>query len=114
MSHKVSLKDKIENTAETFVHDVEEFIQEKWHHRLHRKARHHVHRLRQRPDHHKQIIAFSFAFVCTAVVFVLWYFFSLPRIFNEYKVNQAENARLERSANPLDDLKTKFQTGLDQ
>lgn len=104
MSHKVSLKDKIEHGVENFVHDVEDFVQEKWHHRLHRKAHHHVHRLRQKPDRHKEVIAFSFAFVITAVIFSMWYFFSLPKIFADYNSTRAENDRLDRSVNPLNDF----------
>lgn len=108
MSKKVSLKDRIENEAEELFHTVEDFVQDKWHHRLHRKAHHHVHRLRQKPDRHKEIIAFSFAFVITLVIFVMWYFFSLPHIFADYKRTQAENARLQETANPLTDLKDRY------
>lgn len=108
MSKKVSLKDRIEHDAEDLFHTVEDFVVEKWHHRLHRKAKHHVHRLRQRPDRHKEIMAFSFAFTITAVIFVMWYFFSLPSIFADYNRTRAENDRLDRSANPLTDLKTMY------
>ena len=108
MSHKVSLKDKIEHGVENFVHDTEEFIQERWHHKLHHKAKRHIHKLRQRPDRHKEVVAFSFAFLITGIIFSMWYFFSLPKIFAEYNRSRAENERLDRSANPLTDFKQMY------
>ncbi len=108
MSHKASLKDNIGHAVEDFARSTENFIAERWHHRLHRRARHHVHKLRQRPNKHKEIMAFSFAFVITAIIFVLWYSFSLPKIFGEYYRTRAENERLDRSANPLTDFQSMY------
>ncbi len=108
MSQKVSLKEKLESEIQHVAHDVEDFVYEKWHHRLHKKARHHVHKLRARPDHHKKAIAFSVSFVVTIVVFGLWYVFSMPRIFEDYRVTQAQNERLGETINPLDDMKQMY------
>lgn len=72
------------------------------HHKLHRHAKHHVHRLRGKSDTHKKVFAFSFAFVVTFFVFVLWYFLSLPKILETYQVRKAENARLNE--NPVDEF----------
>jgi hypothetical protein len=76
---------------------------EKLHHKVHRHARRHVHRLRGESDTHKKIFAFSFAFVVTLVVFMLWYFLSLPKILDTYRVTKAENQRLNDS--PIDKFK---------
>ena len=48
-----------------------------------------------------------FAFTVTFIVFMLWYFLSLPKILDTYRINKAENERLNE--NPLDDLKNVFQ-----
>lgn len=108
MSQKVSLKDKLESEIHDAVHSVEDFVYEKWHHRLHKKARHHVHKLRAKPDHHKKAIAFSLSFVITATVFVLWYIFSVPRIFQDYRTTQMQNARLGEEINPIDQMKDMY------
>lgn len=76
---------------------------EKLHHKLHRHAKHHVHRLRGKSDTHKKVFAFSFAFTVTLIVFMLWYFLSLPKILYIYRVNKAENQRL--NDNPVDKIK---------
>lgn len=107
--NKSSLKETLSRT----IHDVEDSISdvlyEKWHIRLHKKAKHHVHRLRKRPDHHKDIIAFGVAFTVTSVVFVGWYLFSFPRIIDSYKINKKENTALDISRNPFDGIKEKLQ-----
>lgn len=108
MSQKVSLKDKLESEIQDAVHSVEDFVYEKWHHRLHKKARHHVHKLRTKPDHHKKAVAFSLSFVITATVFVLWYIFSVPRIFQDYRTTQMQNARLGEEINPIDEMKDMY------
>ncbi len=108
MSKKVSLREKIEHEAEDLFTDVEDFIQEKWHHKLHRHAQHHVHRLRQKPTHHKQVVAFAISFSVTAFVFVLWYVFSVPRIMQSYQTAQKQNSRLEVSANPIEEIKDMY------
>lgn len=109
MSQKVSLKEKLESEIEDVVHNVEDFVYEKWHHRLHRKTKHHVHKLRARPDHHKKVVAFSVSFVITAVVFGLWYVFSIPRILQDYRVTQMQNERLGQTINPVDDIKQMYE-----
>ncbi len=76
---------------------------EKLHHKLHRHAKQHVHRLRGKSDTHKKVFAFSFAFVVTLIVFMLWYFLSLPKILYVYRVNKAENQRL--NDDPIDKFK---------
>ncbi len=76
---------------------------EKLHQKVHRHAKHHVHRLRGKSDNHKKIFAFTFAFTVTLIVFMLWYFLSLPKILYIYRVNQAENQRL--NYNPIDKFK---------
>ncbi len=80
------------------------------HHKLHRHAKHHVHRLRGKSETHRKVFAFSFAFVVTFMVFMLWYFLSLPKILDTYRLNKSENERLNE--HPLDDLKKVF-TGKD-
>ena len=76
------------------------------HHKIHRHAKHHVHRLRGKSDTHRKAFAFSFAFTVTFIVFVLWYFISLPKILETYNITKSENERLNQS--PLDDLKNAF------
>ena len=99
--HKSSLKESLVKTY----HDVEEGIEaelyERWHIRLHRKAKHHVHRLRKKSDNHKDLVAFGVAFSLTLIVFIGWYFISFPKIMNSYYVNQRENTALDISGNPF-------------
>ena len=76
------------------------------HHKLHRHAKHHVHRLRGKSETHRKVFAFAFAFIVTFMVFMLWYFLSLPKILDTYRINKSENERLNES--PLDDLKGVF------
>ncbi len=64
------------------------------HHKLHRHAKHHVHRLRGKSEAHRKAFAFSFAFTITFVIFTLWYFLSLPKILESYEVTKSENERL--------------------
>lgn len=80
------------------------------HHKLHRHATHHVHRLRGKSDAHKKAFAFSFAFTVTFIVFMLWYFLSLPKILETYNVSKAENERIPDTS--LQELKSAF-TGKD-
>lgn len=76
------------------------------HHKVHRHVKHHVHRLRGKSDTHKKVFAFSFALTITFIVFVLWYFLSLPKILEAYKINQSEINRLDEK--PLEQLKNAF------
>jgi hypothetical protein len=76
---------------------------EKIHQKLHRHAKHHVHRLRGESDTHKKIFAFTFAFTVTLFVFMLWYFLSLPKILDTYRITKSENQRL--NDNPIDKFK---------
>jgi hypothetical protein len=76
------------------------------HHKLHRHAKHHVDRLRGKSDAHRKVFAFSFAFTVTFIVFMLWYFLSLPKILETYQVTKSENERL--NDNPLSELKDAF------
>jgi hypothetical protein len=76
---------------------------EKIHQKLHRHARHHVHRLRGESDTHKKVFAFTFAFTVTLFVFMLWYFLSLPKILDTYRITKSENQRL--NDNPIDKFK---------
>jgi len=78
------------------------------HHKIHRHAKHHVHRLRGESDTHKKVFAFSFAFVVTFIVFVLWYFLSLPKILETYKITKSENERLNQEFLPINELKDAF------
>jgi hypothetical protein len=78
------------------------------HHKLHRHATHHVHRLRGKSETHRKVFAFSFAFTVTLFVFMLWYFLSLPKILETYQVTKSENERLDE--NPLNDLRNAFTT----
>ncbi len=76
------------------------------HHKIHRHARRHVHRLRGKSETHRKVFAFSFAFTVTFIVFVLWYFISLPKILETYKISKSENVRtpdgsLEKLKNAL-------------
>ena len=70
---------------------------EKIHHKIHRHAVHHVHRLRGKSDSHKKAVSFTIAFSVTFIVFVLWYFLSLPKIFEDYQVKLSENKRLDKN-----------------
>ena len=76
------------------------------HHKLHRHAKHHVHRLRGKSETHRKVFAFSFAFTVTFIVFVLWYFISLPKILETYKISRSENARTPDTS--LEKLKKAF------
>lgn len=107
MSKKAPLKNAIE-AVEHVVEDATDFVYEKWHQRFHRKARAHVHKLRQRPDHHKKAIAFTVAFTVTLIVFIFWYFFSIPRIFREYQVIRDQNERLDIEENPFKEFQEKY------
>ncbi|MBC7981564.1 hypothetical protein H7X65_00640 [Candidatus Parcubacteria bacterium] len=80
------------------------------HHKIHRHARHHVHRLRGKSETHRKVFAFSFAFTVTFIVFVLWYFLSLPKILETYRITKSENERINDSS--LQKLKNAF-TGKD-
>ena len=53
---------------------------EKIHHKVHRHLKHHVHRLREKPERHRKAVAFGIAAAVTLIVFMLWYFLSLPKI----------------------------------
>jgi hypothetical protein len=79
---------------------------EKIHHKIHRHAVHHVHRLRGKSDSHKKAVSFTIAFSVTFIVFVLWYFLSLPKIFEDYQVKLSENKRLDK--NPLNKINNIF------
>lgn len=107
--HKSSLKETLVKTVHDAEEKFEDVLYEKWHIRLHRKAKHHVHRLRKKPDHHKDIIAFSVAFLFTLLVFTGWYFISFPRIINSYSVNQRESEALDISGNPFDGATKRLQ-----
>lgn len=76
---------------------------ERLHHKLHRHAKHHVHRLRGESDAYKKVFSFMFAFTVTLFVFMLWYFLSLPKILDTYKITKSENQRL--NDNPVDKFK---------
>lgn len=75
---------------------------EKLHHKIHRHAVHHVHRLRGKTDSHKKAVSFAIAFSVTFIVFVLWYSLSLPRILENYQIKVSENKRLDK--NPLNKI----------
>lgn len=106
---KSSLKQSLAKTIHDVEEKFEEVLYEKWHIRLHRKAKHHVHRLRKKPDHHKDLIAFCVAFSFTALVFTGWYFISFPRIIDSYKLNKRENSALEMSPSVFDGLQPPVQ-----
>ena len=76
------------------------------HHKIHKHVKNHVNSVRQKSDNHKKIYAFSVAFIVTSIVFMLWYFLSLPNILNSYQVNKLENERLD--INPIEDVKDIF------
>lgn len=76
------------------------------HHKIHRHAKHHVHRLRGKSEIHRKIFAFTFASTVTFIVFVLWYMISLPKILETYKISRSENARTPDSS--LEKLKNAF------
>ncbi|MES2623624.1 MAG: hypothetical protein V4576_04445 [Patescibacteria group bacterium] len=103
--NKSSLKDSLVKTY----HDVEEVLEQElydaWHIRWHKHLKRRVHTLSQRPDHHKDAIAFSLAFLFTLLVFIGWYFISFPRIIDSYKINRKENSALNGSRNPIDTIK---------
>lgn len=82
------------------------YRKEALHHKIHRHARAHVHSMRQKSDTHKKIYAFSVAFILTFMVFMLWYFLSLPKILETYYTNKAEVKRL--NDNPLNKFKDIF------
>lgn len=100
---KPSLKDTLHGGHEATHADHAQAELHGRHHAFHHKVKthvlRHVHRLRQKPDHHKRIIAFGTAFSITAVIFVCWYYFSLPRIMSMYETNVEENKRLNRNPN---------------
>lgn len=106
---KSSLKDSLVKTMHDAEEKFEDVLYEKWHIRLHRKAKHHVHRLRKKPDHHKDVMAFTVAFLFTLLVFTGWYFISFPRIMNSYYVNQRENTALDISGNPFEGATERLQ-----
>jgi hypothetical protein len=116
MSKRATLKEQIrqlehelEHEVEEVYHTVDDFIQEKWHHKLHRKAKHHVHRLRQKPEHHKKAVAFGVSFGVTAIVFLFWYFITVPQVMHDYRVDRDQSARLRESTNPVDDFKSMYE-----
>ena len=81
-------------------------MKDQLHHKIHKHLKHHVHRLREKPEHHRKAVAFAIASTVTLFVFVLWYFLTLPKIMESYKVNKSENERL--NDNPVDKLKNVF------
>lgn len=105
---KSSLKESLAKTIHDAEDAFEDVLYEKWHIRLHRRAKHHVHRLRKKPDHHKDLIAFTVAFCVTALVFTGWYFLSFPRIIDSFKLNTRENSALNQSSNPFSDIGQKL------
>jgi len=81
---------------------------EKIHHKVHRHLKHHVHRLREKPERHRKAVAFGIAAAVTLIVFMLWYFLSLPKILEAYRVDRAEVQRTGDDS--LDKLKNAFDT----
>ncbi len=79
---------------------------EKLHHKIHRHAREHVHKMRQKSDTHKKVYAFFVSFIVTLIVFMLWYLLSLPKILETYKINKMEVQRL--NDNPISKFKDIF------
>ena len=79
---------------------------EKIHHKIHRHAHAHVYSMRQKSDFHKKVYAFSVSFTVTLIVFMLWYFLSLPKILEKYNINKSEAERL--GDNPIDKIKNIF------
>ena len=82
------------------------YRKEALHHKIHKHAKAHIHSMRQKSDNHKKIYAFSVAFILTLIVFMLWYFLSLPKILEDYRVNKSETERL--NDNPVNKLKEVF------
>jgi predicted PurR-regulated permease PerM len=103
--HKSSLKDSLIKTYHDVEEDVEQELYDRWHIRLHKRIKHRVHKLRKRPDHHKDAIAFSIAFLVTVLVFMGWYFVSFPNILNSYKTNKKESTVINEISNPIQDFK---------
>lgn len=103
-SNKTPLKDALETTpaTEAIQHVPTEGRHHEIHRRVHARVKHHVHRLRQKPDHHKKAIAFGIAFTFTAIIFTFWYFFTLPNILADYRVTKEQNKRLNRSPNVIE------------
>lgn len=106
MHNKGSLKDTLTGTFVAAEEKIEQVLYEKWHIRLHKKAKHHIYNLRKRPDHHKDIIAFFFAFVGTCIVFIGWYAISFPEILESYEIAKKENTVVGDSSEYLQDLKS--------
>jgi hypothetical protein len=106
--NKSSLRDTLTSTVRTVEHTVEDVLYDKWHIRLHKRAKHHIHKLRKRPDHHKDIISFLVAFVCTSIVFIGWYFISFPKILATYEVAKKESTAVGEITNPLYNIKDKI------
>ncbi len=109
--HKSSLKETLVHSYQDAEHAVEKVLHDAWHIRLHKKAKHHIHKLRKRPDHHKDIISFFFAFIVTLCVFIGWYYISLPRIIDSYRVIKKQNAALHSSTNPFTEIKERLEGG---
>ncbi len=82
------------------------YRKEALHHRIHKHARAHIHNMRQKSDTHKKVYSFLVAFILTFMVFMLWYFLSLPKILETYRTNKAEVERL--NDNPLNKFKEIF------
>lgn len=108
MHNKSSLREKLAGTIDTAEKNIEDVLYEKWHIRLHKRAKHHIHQLRKRPDHHKDIISFFVAFVVTSIVFTGWYFISLPRIIESYTISKKESAFIESPLNSFSKVKETF------
>lgn len=102
---KSSLKDTLVHTYETVEDKVEKIVYDKWHIRLHKRAKKHIHSLRKRPDHHKDIISFTVATIVTILVFIAWYFISFPKIIDMYQVNKKESYINNSFSNPFNKLK---------
>ena len=83
--------------------NIKEYRREKIHHRVYR----HIHVLRSKPEHHKRAIALTIAIVFTLFVFMIWYFISLPKIMESYKINQNEIKRVENKT--FNDIKSFFE-----
>jgi len=82
------------------------YRKEALHYKMHRHAKAHIHNMRQKSDNHKKIYAFSVAFIVTFIVFMLWYFLSLPKILETYRINKSEAERLNDQ--PLNKFKDIF------
>lgn len=110
MSNKSSLKDTLAGTYHAVEEKVDDVLYDAWHIRLHKHARRHLHKLRKRPNHHKDIISFFAAFLVTLVVFIGWYFISFPKIIESYKMIRKENSALDISSNPIENIKNTLNT----